>query len=231
MANLTSKFALFLQELDNDYQRRLSAIPLFQPQRTALWNREQRRLFASVFYHIRGYFINFAWYIANFSQDALVKQLILDNIAEEIGLPNKFSHEMLYARFAKACDVDIKQEIVDQTHLLPFVKEFNRQHLLWLSENQPEHFIALFAAYEKLDNLDYLYLVKLGESLALSQHEIAFFNVHVHVNHFDSAEHLLKNLWENNPEMVKTAFHFIYNHQYKMWCDLSNYLFNQSSEI
>jgi pyrroloquinoline quinone (PQQ) biosynthesis protein C len=211
-----------LNQLDQAYRTQLTQLSLFTPEKTAKWNQEQLRLFGGIFYHIRGYFINFMWHMANFSSDKTIKQLILDNIAEEIGVNAEYSHEILYARFAKGCSIDIQDEIINQTHHVPFVKKFNHEHLRWLTEQSPENHIAALSAYERLDNIDYIYLATLGESLSFSQHDLAFFNVHIHVKHFESTTERLITLWEHNPIKVKEAFHFIYNHQLTMWQQLSN---------
>jgi pyrroloquinoline quinone (PQQ) biosynthesis protein C len=221
-AIIPTELGSFLNQLDQEYRSQLTQLSLFNPEKTAKWNQNQLRLFAGVFYHIRGYFINFMWHMANFSSDKGIKQLILDNIAEEIGLNAQYSHEMLYARFAKECGIDIQDEIINQTHHMPFVKAFNHEHLRWLAEQNAKDHIAAFSAYERLDNIDYVYLAAFGESLSFSQHDLAFFNVHIHVKHFESTTDKLITLWEHNPTKVKEAFHFIYHHQLTMWQQLSN---------
>ena len=76
----------FLHSTDLEYQQSLSLIPLFNPEVTKLWSKEQKRIFASILYHLRGHFINFGWYIANFCHEDTTKQIILNNIQEELGL-------------------------------------------------------------------------------------------------------------------------------------------------
>src|SRR6187397_1017655 len=87
----------FLLKSDLDYQQSLSSISLFDPKMTREWNNRQKQYFASIFYHLRGHFINFAWYIANFSTNEHTKNIIVNNIQEELG-GNRFSHELLYER-------------------------------------------------------------------------------------------------------------------------------------
>ena len=175
-----------LHKADNDYCRRLAAIDLFNYDKTALWSVRQKKIFAAVFYHVRGHFINFMWYVANFATDEQIKKIILQNIHEELGIGTKFSHEKLYEHFAQECGVDIKHELVHETHYLPFAKEFNQGHLCWLTEHDADEQFAAFASYERLDNIDYLYLNKFTGSLNLSSRAKAFFNVHVNVEHFDA---------------------------------------------
>jgi pyrroloquinoline quinone (PQQ) biosynthesis protein C len=216
----------YLNDLDRRYHQQLMSIPLFNATQTATWTTAQIQYFAAIFYHIRGHFINLAWHIANFSTNASIKQLILNNIAEEIGLNTRFSHEMLYARFATACGVDIHEEIMHRVNYLPFAKTFNQNHIQWLNHHPSEKHLALFSAYERLDNIDYPLLLTLGQSLGLSQHDLTFFSVHVHVDHFDLTLDNLKTTWQTAPDHVQEAFEFIYDNQYQMWCHLSDHVFS-----
>lgn len=223
--NFPISFDYFLHQTDLNYKQSLISIPLFNPQQTGIWNSQQKKKFASIFYHLRGHFINFVWYVANFSTNERTKKIILENIQEELGMGSKFSHERLYERFAHECGVNIHEEIINETHYLPFAKQFNKSHLQWLSEHGEEERISAFAAYERLDNLDYPYLVKMADSINLSQHAKAFFRVHTHVQHFDSALELITPIWERTPEKIIKAFNYIYTHQQQMWQELSNHLF------
>lgn len=229
-SNSFNTLSQFLQFSDMNYHNSLKSIPLFDPQMTTHWDALQKKQFASIFYHLRGHFINFAWYIANFSSDEQVKKIILNNIQEELGLGNRFSHELLYKRFAQECNVDIHDEIVNETSYLPFAKEFNKSHLRWLSQHQHDERLAAFSAYERLDNLDYPPLCAMAKSLNLSQHALAFFNVHTHVNHFDSTIELILPIWVKEPHKIINSFNFIYSHQYNMWCALSNLVFSLNKE-
>lgn len=220
-----STLSEFIQQLDIIYKDQLTLIPLFNPQQTALWSEDQKTKFAAVFYHLRGHFINFIWYIANFCHDPVIKMLLMSNIHEELGIDNRFSHEHLYERFAVECKADIHDEIVNETHYLSFAKTFNKIHLQWLSEHTNEERLCAFAAYERLDNIDYPHLLAMAQSLNLSPKALAFFNVHVYVEHFDSTLALIQPIWERSPKSLIKAFHFIYQHQYKMWHDLSNTIF------
>ncbi|KTC74080.1 Uncharacterised protein [Legionella bozemanae] len=215
----------FLHKNDLNYRQSLTPIPLFDPQKTSVWTCEQKKIFASIFYHLRGHFINFVWFIANFASNELTKKIILENIHEELGIGSRFSHEMLFERFAKECDVDIHDEIINETHYVPFAKNFNKAHLQWLSEHDEEERIAAFAAYERLDNLDYPYLLQMADSINLSSPAKTFFKVHAYVTHFDSTLELIQPIWEKTPHKIIRAFHFIYTHQLQMWCNLSQQLF------
>lgn len=118
--NLPKSLSHFLIQSDLDYKNSLSSIPLFDVKRTIFWDDNLRKMFASIFYHLRGHFINFLWYVANFADNEASKQIIIQNIYEEIGIGNRFSHEKLYERFAKECGVDIHDEIVNETnYILP----------------------------------------------------------------------------------------------------------------
>ncbi len=230
-ANHSQTLDAFLLKSDFDYKEALTSIALFDPEMTSEWTDFQRHYFASIFYHLRGHFINFAWYIANFSTHEYTKNIILNNIQEELGTGNRFSHEVLYERFANECKVDIHNEIINETNYLPFAKEFNKAHLKWISIHDQEERLAAFSAYERLDNLDYPNLLNMAQSLNLSQQALAFFKVHVHVDHFDSTLELLLPIWEKTPEKVILSFEFIYSHQLNMWNNLSNHVFSLTNNL
>lgn len=216
----------FLSKVDTDYRQSLTTIALYDPEQTSTWDKEQKKIFAATFYHLRGHFINFLWYLANFASNEQTKKIILDNIHEEIGIGNCFSHEKLYERFAKECGVDIHDEIVHETNYLPFAKNFNKSHMQWLATHGELERIAAFAAYERLDNVDYPYLTQMAESLNLSAHALTFFRVHTHVEHFESTLELILPIWEKSPDILINSFHFIYTNQLQMWNNLSNYIFS-----
>lgn len=222
-------FQCFIDEMDSSYHQSIANIPLFDTKQTQLWTPDQKHKFAAVFYHLRGYFIDFMWYLANFTKDDRIKNVVFDNIQEELGLGGKHSHEQLYARFAEACGVNIHQEIIHKTHYLPFAREFNQNHLCWLSEHDYLSQFAAFAAYERLDNIDYRNLLEFAYSLDLPRQAHAFFRVHVYVEHFESTLDLLMETWQKNPEKVREAFQFIYAHQTNMWQTLSNTIFAESA--
>ncbi len=212
--------------MDADYADRISSAPLFSVAKNKPWDwtDQLKTEFAGVFYHIRGYFIDFMWFVANFSTHTAVKAIILDNIGEEIGVDGKVSHEMLYEAFAKACGVDIQEEIKHKHHFLPFVKTYNKAHIDWLQQNDELSRLAAFAAYERLDNVDYRYLYQLAQSMNLSSEATKFFKVHTLVEHFAPTLPLIEPEWSMHSEKIKSAFQFIYDHQLAMWDRLSEHL-------
>ncbi len=225
MQTPSSTFSQFLAQADDEYRKKLSTIPLFNAVKTATWDANQKRMFAAIFYHLRGHFINFMWFIANFSADSLSKSIILDNINEEFGTENRLSHEQLYANFAEEYGVDIHDEIVNETHYLPFARRFNKGHLAWLAAHDAEAQIAAFAAYERLDNIDYIYLSECALSIKTSPKGMMFFKVHTHVEHFSSVLEKLEPIWKLRSDKIKEAFAFIYSHQIEMWQTLSDEIF------
>jgi hypothetical protein len=228
--NTVTDFREFIHSKDSEYRDQIGSLALFQPQTTGLWSDEDKQRFASVFYHIRGYFIQFMWYVANFSSDDTVKSILMDNIKEELGVGGKKSHEQLYSDFAVCCNVDIQDEIVNQTNYLPFAKAYNKDHMVWLKDHSSNARLAAFAAYERLDNIDYDYLYQLSDSLALSKEGSLFFKVHTLVEHYEPTEALLKEMWLENKHDVIDSFEFIYNHQLNMWRQLSDYIFTPARE-
>jgi pyrroloquinoline quinone (PQQ) biosynthesis protein C len=224
--SIPSEFEHFLSKADIDYRQQLTTLDLFKPEKTAAFSTLQKTYFAAVFYHIRGHFIDFMWYVANFTTDKQIKKIVLENIMEELGTENKISHEKLYELFAKECGVTIKDELINERFYLPFAREFNKTHLRWLTEHDTHEQFAAFSAYERLDNIDYSYLHQFVLSLNVSPKAMTFFKVHVHVQHFDSTLERLLPIWSISPEKVKVALNFIYSHQYSMWRQLSDAVFS-----
>ncbi|ASQ46025.1 iron-containing redox enzyme family protein [Legionella clemsonensis] len=226
---IPATFTQFLSDIDRNYRQQMQQNSLFDKTQTSCLTSKQKRFFAGLFYHLRGHFINFMWYVANFANDDYTKTIILENIQEELGLKNRVSHEKLYEIFAKECDLDIHDEIVNETHYLPFAKAFNTGHLHWLSTHDANERLAAFAAYERLDNIDYFYLTEFAKSLHLPKVATAFFNVHMHVEHFEPVVEKLTPIWLTSEEKVRDAFHFIYSHQRQMWEELSATILDISS--
>ncbi len=214
----------FLQHKDEEYRHHLNQLDLFDPHKTKEWDKTQKAKFAAVFYHTRGHFINFMWYIANFAEDEAIKAVVMENIHEEIGIGNKFSHEKLYERFAQECGVNIHEEIIDETHYVSFARAFNQQHLAWLAKHSTKAQFAAFSAYERLDNIDYPFLTSLAESIGISPSGLTFFRVHMFVEHFDSTLDKLLPIWQDSPETLQQAVAFIYDHQHTMWRKFSDYI-------
>lgn len=226
MRNLPPTLNQFLMHTDNEYHKKITSIPLFNIKKTASWTKKQKHLFAAIFYHLRGHFIDFMWFIANFAPDIQTKSIILENIKEEIGTANKLSHEKLYAYFANEYDVDIHDEIINETHYLPFAKQFNKEHLAWLATHDAEEQIAAFSAYERLDNIDYIYLTECALSINTSSKGMIFFRTHTHVTHFSAVVEKIVPIWEHSSDKIKNAFEFIYSHQINMWQRLSDEIFS-----
>src|SRR3989344_2924778 len=109
----------FLENWDLVQREEHGRIPLFNPSLTKTLTSSEKSHFVKVFYHLRGHFHDFLWFIANHAPNAEAKQTILDNINEELG-GNKKSHEQLYFDFANSLGVDLMDEVVNQTSYLPF---------------------------------------------------------------------------------------------------------------
>lgn len=227
MTNLT--LTEFLNNSDTHYLNSIKSLSLFQGDQTSAWTVEQKKHFAAVFYHLRGHFINFAWYVGNFCTNNEFKKTIISNLEEELGLNQPGSHEFLYQQFAQQCGVDIQDEIINETHYFPCAKEYNKGHLKWLSHHDEEERLAAFAAYERLDNLDYPCLAAMASTLNLPAPALTFFKVHINVSHFDATLELLKPLWNKQPEKIIKAFEFIYSTQAQMWSMLSQQINSQTS--
>jgi hypothetical protein len=211
----------FLMEWDRDYKSRTENIELFNLGLTQNWTKDQKIYFAKVFYHARGHFHDFLWFIGNHATSKTVKDIVLKNIAEEMNGSAR-SHEQLYVDFAKCVGADLVSEFIEEETYLDSIKEFNKGHLYWLNSHDDESRFSAFSAYERLDNIDYKALLSLIMTLNLPPKAQLFFKVHARVQHFETTENELKKIWARNPKKIKEAFQFISRHQIKMWNDLSN---------
>ncbi len=226
--DIDSSLSDYLDWWDNNYKNSIEKISLFDPKKTAQWSSAQREYFVKTFYHVRGHFHSFLWFMGNIAPDKEAKHVIVQNIMEEFG-ENGFSHERLYYEFAKSLSVDLSNEITKHQYYLPFIQEFNKGHLEWLQNHDWTGCLSAFSAYERLDNVDYVSLLALAKGLGTSRLGLTFFQVHVHVKHFDNTLNLLSDMWKAKPEKVKDGFNFIQNHQLNMWKKLSENVFNYNS--
>ena len=78
------------------------------------------------------------------------------------------SHEKLYYLFAESMNVDIREEIINETTYDNYIEQFNKGHLNWLRTHEWLGCLAAFAAYEHLDNIDYKALSLLAQNLGTS---------------------------------------------------------------
>lgn len=213
----------FLDGWDKKYLEEVSKIPLFDQNLTKNWSEKQKSDFIKIFYHVRGHFHDFLWYMGNHAPDKKSKEIILKNMLEEFG-EDKKSHEQLYLSFAKSMNVDLCQEIASDENYLSFLRDFNKGHLEWLSKHDWESDFCAFSAYERLDNIDYSNLLNLIKSFKTNS-DLLFFNVHIQVKHFDATWDLIVTTYQNNQNKLKNAYNFIAEHQVNMWKKLSSAMF------
>lgn len=207
------------------YEDRMKQLPLFNYESVHSWSLLQKQKFVRIFYHARGHFHDFLWYLGNHSEDSFVKELVLKNIAEEFNYSSR-SHEQMYFDFAKNLEVDVSDEFVNQINYPDSIKAFNKGHVSWLKNNDHNSRLAAFSAYEKLDNVDYMSLLKLAEVLGATRRGLVFFKVHAKVEHFQTTENYLKEIWIRDKDKVVNAFSFIAAHQLKMWSSIHDEVFN-----
>lgn len=220
----------FLKSWDPNYNRATQAIALFDRTKLLKWTPEQKKFFARTLYHSRGHFYKFLWYLGSKAPSKECKEIVLDNIRDEFGIGtdgvNRSSHEELYWRFAKAVGLDtnaiIHEEILGEATNLPFIREFNQGHLDYILTRLWDDVWAAFSAYERLDNLDYENLYHLAVRLGISGKALVFYEVHREVEHYEAATPLLEEIWKRNPDAVRRGFHFIGDHQLKMWKQMSD---------
>ena len=229
LAAASSNLMTFVEGWDKEYNALIANIDLFDPQKTCMWSQEQAQHFVRALYHVRGHFHEFLWHLGNFAPNKASKEMIGKNIFDELG-GHGHSHEQLFRIFAEGLGVDIVDEHLNETTYLPFIKDYNKGHIKWMYENDWQTRISGFAAFELLDNVDYVNCVRIPKSLGLTGKELTFFNVHIVVDHFKSIlEGALIDVWSAHPEKVKYGFDFICRHQRKMWQNLSDEIFNYTA--
>ncbi len=209
----------FIEKWSDDYIQQLKLLLLFNEKQQVEWNFEMKQKFIKYFYHARGHFYYFLWYIGNYAEDRRVKKIVLSNLEEEFGYASK-SHEQLYLEFAHSFNVDLSKEHIEHKFYHERIKEFNSEHLKWLGQHDNDKRFSAFSAYEKLDNIDYKSLTILAHNIGTSRSSLLFFKVHERVEHFETTEDYLLEIWQRSPEKVREAFEFIASHQLKMWGDL-----------
>ncbi len=217
----------FLTAWDAQNHAEHRKVALFDPAQSRRLSMEQKQYLARVFYHVRGHFVDFLWFLGNHAPGLAAKKSVMDNIAEELG-GNLFSHEQLYEHFAESFGVDLTSEIVFEETYLPWVRDYNQAHLAWLARQDWEGKLAGFAAYERLDNVDYADLLVMAKSFNLPPKALVFFEVHAKVQHYEMLSRPLMDAWLHDPQKVREAFTFIADHQNAMWKRLSEEIFRDS---
>jgi hypothetical protein len=103
--------------------------------------------------------------------------------------------------------------------------------LRWLREHDWDHRITAFAAIERLDNLDYPALKDVALSVGTENKAMVFFNVHIHVTHYDTIEKSsFGRLWEDKSNVVENVFNFIADYYLETWRSISDYVFAYAGE-
>ncbi len=215
----------FLMEWEEGYREESHSIALFDPKLAGHLSREQKELFARTFYHARGKFYKFLWYIGSFAPSEGYKDVILANIREEFGGKGR-SHEELIFEFGNALGITLLEETLTDRTNLPFIEQYNQGHIQWLLTHEWDERWSAFAAYERLDNVDYENLYRLVQGFGLPESTLLFYEVHRKIEHYEKAAPLLEKVWQRKPEAVQAGFSFIGTHQLKLWKNLSQTVFS-----
>jgi len=210
----------FLKKWEDDYIEATSHNPLFNLTKVSALTHGQKKFFVRAFYHARGNFYKFLWFMGSLAPSKEFKDVILANIEEEFGGSRK-SHEQLYIEFAASLDVDLSEEIMFGRTNLRFIDDFNQEHISWLFHNNWDSKWSAFSAYERLDNVDYKNLYRTVSGFGLPSKSMKFFEVHRAVKHYQRASSLLEEIWERDANIVRSGFYFIGRHQAKMWWNLA----------
>jgi pyrroloquinoline quinone (PQQ) biosynthesis protein C len=216
----------FLKEWDRQYKERQDAIPLFKLREERPLNKEQKIYFAKVFYHLfRMSIQDILWFMGNYAPDKRAKDIIVENIKEELG-GNGISHEHLYLDFAKSVGADLSNEYIEEETYPEFARNFNKGIRKWFQSHDWDNCISTFAAYERLDNIEYNAFLNLAETFGVSEKDLIFFKVHCQAKHFEHVSEVLVAVWEQNPNKVKEAFTFVANHELEMLQNWSNAIYS-----
>ncbi len=238
----TTTFKYFLNDWEADYNAKAALIPIFTDDYAANWSNTQKQSFAAYFYHIRGHFVDFLWFLGNQAPERRYKEIVLKNIADELSLDSR-SHEALFFQFSDELGINLRSEYIEGKYNLPVIKAYNKEHLLWLNTHSWSACFAAFSAYERLDNLDYTNLLKLIKGFNLSKKAEIFFVMHRQIEHFGVTLQIVNELWDTNREEVIAGFNFIAEHQINIWEILTDLttnpvgteiltpMFNKSTEV
>ena len=74
----------FFDAWDAEYLEKINQIDLFNASLTSKWSVPQKELFVRSFYHVRGHFHDFLRLLGNHATDKEQKDMILQNVAEEL---------------------------------------------------------------------------------------------------------------------------------------------------
>lgn len=216
----------FLDEWDRQYKERQDEISLFKLREEKPLNKEQQIYFVKVFYHLfRMSIQDILWFMANHAPDGRSKEIIVENIKEELG-GNGRSHELLYVDFAESIGVDLSNEYIEEETYPEFARNYNKGSKKWLQERDWDSRISAFTALERLDNMEYSALLSLAETFGANEKVLIFFKIHVQARHFEQVREALLTVWEKNPNKVKEAFTFVANHEIEMLQKLSDAIYS-----
>lgn len=209
----------YVDSIINSYSDKVKKLPFFAEDFATSLTPEQKKMFIKIFYHARGKFHDFLWYVGSNTQNAKVKKLVLQNISEEFN-GSAASHEEMYMHFANQFNVDLTKEFFENKYYIKSIRDFNDNHISYLVNNDDNHRIAALSAYEKLDNIDYPFLLEFASQMGAKRKALIFFKVHALVEHFEATKETLESVWEKDAEAVKKSFEFITNNQLYLWDSL-----------
>jgi len=209
----------YVDSIINSYSDKVKKLPFFAEDFATSLTPEQKKMFIKIFYHARGKFHDFLWYVGSNTQNAKVKKLVLQNISEEFN-GSAASHEEMYMHFANQFNVDLTKEFFENKYYIKSIRDFNDNHISYLVNNDDNHRIAALSAYEKLDNIDYPFLLEFASQMGAKGKALIFFKVHSLVEHFEATKETLESVWEKDAEAVKKSFEFITNNQLCLWDSL-----------
>ncbi len=205
-----------VHRFDEHNQHAHRQMAVFDPAHCAKWTDAQKRHFVRTFYHVRGHFVDFLWLLGNQAPQEAGKDRVLHNFREEFGEAGH-SHEKLYEQFAQQFGVDLHEESLHRKTYLPWIARYNSGHLEWLHGRDWPSQQAAFAAYERLDNVDYADLLKVADAIGAQGPARTFFQVHAAVQHYQTVADALEQDWVRHSQKITDAFAFIADHQNAMW--------------
>lgn len=218
----------FVRPWGAQYRKDVVAIPMFDRSKPWPLSLEQILFLVALLYHQRGHFLLTLCELAAKAPSLASKQVISDNLDDELGIiggKSLLSHEELFLRFADKWferGTFIRRVKIGQKGNLAFIRAFNEENLAWILTHEWDYVWAWFAAYEWFDNPDYECLYQLAAYLGASGHELEFFDVHRGIKHYEPTTKLLKPIFERNPDAVRESFEYAARSQLRVWRQISD---------
>lgn len=223
MSRNTLTLDAFVDDWTEGYRREQQTLQMFNPKITAQFTYQSQCRFFSIFDELRWHFTGLLGYLAGMAPNKAYRDVLHRNWCEENGAGTRakaWSHDELYRISAAAVGLDLFQDRSERwvkKAQRPYTKEFNERFFGWTLWQVDSYGItvgwrriwAAYCAYELLDNIDYPAFLEMAKSFGLKGEALRFFEIHIHVQHYDQGRKLLEALWSKRRSDVEAGFAFI----------------------